>query len=123
MSENPKIRLMKRDELFKLKKLWKEQGSSLDPENLLTAAVAETEDERIIGVCGFELVPHLGPIYIQDGHRNQGIGSLLIGEIEKNLSQKPHTGYYTFPSNDASINLMKKLGLEKLPWEVWKREY
>lgn len=123
MSENLNYRLLKRDELFRLKRLWREQGSMLDPENLLTAAVAISEDEKIVSACGFELVPHLGPIYVNENLRRQGVASKLINLIEDQLSKKPHTGYYTFPSNNASQSLMSKLGLVKLPWEVWKREY
>ena len=118
------LRLLKRDELFKLRRFYKARGSPIDPsKQLLTAAIAETVDEHIVGFCGFELIPHVGPIEILPEFQKQGLGTSLYKLIESQLDKTPNTGYYTFPSNDASKALVKKLGLEKLPWEVWKREY
>lgn len=73
------LRLLKRDELFKLRKFYRNSGSKIDPvKQLLSAAVAETEDERIVGFCGFELVPHVGPIEILSEFQKTGTGYTII---------------------------------------------
>jgi len=123
MSENLNLRLIDRTELHKLRKFYKLEGSLRDPKGLFTAAVAELPDETIVGMLGFELIPHLGPLYVMPNYRNNGIAVQLYQAIEVELDKKPGTGYYTFPSNEASKRVMEKLGLTKLPWEVWKREF
>lgn len=124
MSEKPKLRLLAKDELQKLRSFYKSVGSTIDPrQQLLTAAVAQLPDETIVGFCGFELIPHVGPVQIIEPFRGQGLAVQLYELIEAQLDKKPHTGYYTFPSNDASKRVASKLGLTKLDWEIWKREY
>lgn len=123
MSENLKSRMLNRDELFKLKKFYKEFDCPSNLKNLFTASVVQTIDERIVGMLGFELVPHAGPLYIDPNYRGQGLAIQLYKTIESNISKEPGTGYYTFPSNEISIKIAQKLGLEKLPCEVWKREF
>jgi RimJ/RimL family protein N-acetyltransferase len=125
MLEKPKLRLLRREELHRLRSFYRKNGSPIDPhKQLLTAAVAELSDSTIVGFCGFELIPHAGPIEIVESYRGNGLGIELFQTIEKELDKYPHTGYYTFPSNDASKKLVEKLGLIKLEdWEVWKREY
>jgi hypothetical protein len=124
MLENPKFRLLNANELHKLKKFYKSaHATGLNPKSLVTAAVAELPDETIVGFLGFDFVPHAGPIEILEPYRHQGLGFQLYQTIEAALSKQPHTGYYTFPSTDGSKALAKKLGLVKLDWEIWKREY
>lgn len=124
MLENPKLRLLRREELFKLRRLFRANESKIDPaKQLLTAAVAELSDKTIVGMLGFELIPHSGPLFVSEAYRGNGIGVKLYEVIEAELNKTPGTGYYTFPSNDISIAIAKKLNLEKLPWEVWKREF
>lgn len=124
MSEKLNLRLLQRDELHKLKPFYRRNDSPINPSNqLLTAAVVELPDETIVGMLGFELIPHVGPIEILDPYKRMGLGTKLYQLIESQLGKNPHTGYYTFPSTDASKELVKKLGLIKMPWEVWKREY
>jgi RimJ/RimL family protein N-acetyltransferase len=124
MLENPKLRLLGKEELYKLKRFYREEGSKINPsQSLFTAAVAELEDETIVGMLGFELVPHVGPLFVRESYRGQGLAGRLYGIVEDQLDKRPGTGYYTFPSNDASRRVAEKLGLEKLNWDIWKREY
>jgi GNAT superfamily N-acetyltransferase len=123
MLENPKLRLLAKEELYKLKRFYKEEGSKADPRSLLTAAVAKLEDETIVGMLGFELVPHVGPLYVTAPFRGQGLAGRMYELIEEQLNKQPGTGYYTFPSTDASRRVAEKLGLEKLNWDIYKREY
>lgn len=123
MLENPRLRLLKRDELHRLKSFYKKVPGRNPTKELFTAAIAQLSDETIVGYCGFELVPHCGPIEIIESYRGQGLGIKLYEAIEAELDKKPGTGYYTFPSNDAAKALVRKLGLTKMDWEVWKREY
>lgn len=123
MLESPRLRLLTREELHRLKKFYKKAPGRNPVKELFSAAVAELSDETIVGYCGFELVPHCGPIEILPEYQHKGLGVKLYETIEAELDKKPGTGYYTFPSNDAAKALMKKMGLTKLDWEVWKREY
>jgi GNAT superfamily N-acetyltransferase len=123
MSENLRLRLLAKEELYKLKKFYREVNAPMN-RNLLTAAVAELPDETIVGMLGFELFPHAGPLLVLPDYRGNGLASQLYGVIEEQFNKEPGTGYYTFPSNDASRRVAEKLGLVKLQdWEVWKREY
>src|SRR5271154_4703283 len=118
MSENPKIRLLYKEELKRLRRFYRENNSPIDPtKQLLTAAVAELPDETLVGMLGFELIPHVGPLFVTESHRGNGLAVKLYQEIESHLDKHPGTGYYTFPSNDTSIHIASKLGLVKLPWE------
>lgn len=124
MSENLNIRLLQRQELYRLNKFYKLNESPIDPsKQLLTAAVAELDNRTIVGMLGFELVPHAGPLIVLEPWRGHGISQLLYAAIENELNKNKGTGYYTFPSNDASKHIAEKIGLIKLPWEVWKREF
>ena len=123
MLESPRLRLLQRDELHRLKKFYKKAGGRNPTKELFTAAVAQLSDDTIVGFCGFELVPHCGPIEIIPEYQHRGIGVELYKTIEEQLDKTPGTGYYTFPSNDAAKALVRKLGLTKMDWEVWKREY
>lgn len=123
MSENLKARMLQRDELFRLKKFYRMNDSKMNPEDLYSASVIETSDEKIVGMLGLELIPHAGPLYVLPEFRGHGLAVQLYRTIEANLTKKPRTGYYTFPSNDISKHIAQKLGLEKLPCEVWKREF
>jgi GNAT superfamily N-acetyltransferase len=123
MLESLRFRLMQRDELFRLKRIYRLNDSKLDPTDLLTAAVVENVDSTIVGVAGFELIPHVGPLWVDESLRGNGIAGKLFKVIEDELNKTKGTGYYSFPSNDISKRVMEKLGLEKLPVEVWKREF
>jgi ribosomal protein S18 acetylase RimI-like enzyme len=124
MLENLSAKMLKKDELYKLKRIYKLNESPRDPtKSLLSAAVIQLPDETIVGMLGFELIPHAGPLWVKPEFRRNGLAVALYQMIESQLSQNHGTGYYTFMSNDASKALAQKLGLEKLPWEVWKREY
>lgn len=120
---NLNYRLLRRDELFKLKKLYRKEGWLKNPNELLTAAVAELPDGMIVGTAGFELFPHIGHGVVLEQFRGNGIIEQCITTIEDLLDKKPGTSWITLASNEAAINVVKKLGLEKLPLEVWKREY
>lgn len=123
MLENPRLRLLAKEELHKLRPFFKRNGSQSDPRNFLSAAVAQLSDETIVGMLGFELIPHLGPLEVIEPYRGNGIAVQLYRTIEDQFTKVPGSGYYTFPSNDASRRVSEKLGLIKLDWEVWKREY
>lgn len=124
MLESLNTKLLNRDELYKLRRIYKINESLQDPtKTLLTAAVIETPDESIVGMLGFELFPHVGPLWVKPEFRRNGLATAMYDMIESQLDKKPGTGYYTFMSNEASVGVAKKLGLVKLPWEVWKREY
>ena len=124
MLENLSAKMLKKDELYKLKRIYKLNESPRDPtKSLLSAAVIQLPDETIVGMLGFELILHVGPLWVKPEFRRNGLAVALYQMIESQLSQNHGTGYYTFPGNEASIGVVKKLGLEKLPWEVWKREY
>jgi RimJ/RimL family protein N-acetyltransferase len=124
MLESLSARILKHDELHKLKKIYRLNESKQDPtKSLLTAAIIELPDETIVGMLGFELIPHIGPLWVKENFRRIGLATAMYQMLESQLDKTPGTGYYTFPSNDASMNVIKKLGLEKLPVEVWKREF
>lgn len=125
MLESPRLRLLGKEELRRIRPIFRSNGSNADPtKQLLAAAIAELSDETIVGMLGFELIPHCGPLIVNENYRGQGLASKLYGVIEDQFTKVKGSGYYTFPSNDASRRVAEKLGLEKLKdWEVWKREY
>jgi ribosomal protein S18 acetylase RimI-like enzyme len=70
----------------------------------------DIRDNIIVGRVAYHEVPHIGDIYVHEQYRNQNIASNLIKRIEQIVPE-----YYTFPSNDASRGLFRKLGLKELP--------
>lgn len=119
-------RILPLNQYHLVKKIFEDNGGRLpDPgEWSKNIIVTQTESGEIIAMAVYELVPHLGPIWVKEDLRRRGLCSRLIKYIEEAFtSGKKHTGYYMFPSTDISKALAKKLGLQKMDWEVWKREY
>jgi len=121
--EDLKIRYLSKEELYKLKTIFKQQGASIDPRTMLSAAVAELPDETIVGFLGLDLVPHAGPLFVEEKYRGHGLSYEFYNMIDKLMNKDKGTGFYTFPSTDASKHIVSKLGLEKMNWEIWKKEY
>lgn len=118
-----KLKIISGLELARLKPIFEKQGSSYDPKNLLLSAVTELPNGEIIGCIGLEIINHVGAVFVEESFRNQGIATDLYKFLELNLPHVKGTGYYTFPSTDISKKIALKLGLTKLDWEVWRREY
>jgi len=126
MSENLDIHLLPKLQWGRLRKIYKENNARISPcsPNIVTHVVAQLPDETIVGSLSLELIPHAGGLWIAEPFRGQGVAVKLYKEIEnKVLTQVSNSGYYTFPSNPTAVRVMEKLGLEKMPWEVWRRSY
>lgn len=81
--------------------------------------VAEA-DGRIVGMCGVNLVAHVGPLWVAEEFRRRRIGTDLAkaaGELVRELGGK---GYLMFPSNERSVAIAEKLGLKKMSWQVYE---
>jgi RimJ/RimL family protein N-acetyltransferase len=97
-------------------------GGEVPSADLKTAVVAEFEG-KIIGLTGIDLVVHAGPRWVAPHWRRRGIALEMGRKVDEVLKAGGAEGYLVFPSNPASEGLCQRLGLEKLPWSVYKRMF
>ena len=122
-SESLKLRLLQHDEFFKLRRIFRKMGSFQDPRQLLIAAVAESDDHRIVGVRAAGTILHAGPIFVDEELRNQGLCTRLHEFLDNHLIENNVNAYYTNPTSESAIHLCEKLGMKELPGKFFERRF
>ncbi len=80
------------------------------------------EDTELIGFFGFSLLPHLGPMWVQQEHRT-GAASLGMAErMAAFMFEVNARGALMVADNPATERMALKFGLERVmsPVFVWK---
>jgi ribosomal protein S18 acetylase RimI-like enzyme len=102
------VRLSRSDQPHEIKKKLKQ-----DPDLFLVAELGDVLIGAVLG--GYDgrrgLVYHLA---VSDGHRKQGIGKMLMQELEDRLRSKGCLKYYLLVTkgNKDALNFYKKIGCE-----------
>ena len=102
-------------------KIYHKEGGCLN-DTTMAIAVGRYNGE-IVALQGLDFIPHGGPLWIHPDFRGQGIYRPLNAMFETLFNKIRGSGYFMFPSNNKSKSICKKLGLTKMDWEVWKREF
>jgi len=102
--------------------IYHSQGDTLPPAEQNRVIVSESAG-RIVGMCGLNLVAHVGPLWVDPEFRNQGIAHKLTASAEALIRDLGGKGYLMFPSNAASVRVAEKMGLDLADWKVYRREF
>lgn len=111
-----------REQWHRLKPVYEEQGDSLPAAEQNTAVVAE-DGGSIIAMCGVNLIAHLGPLWVASQWRGRGISDKVAAGADQLIRELGAKGYLMFPSNKGAAAVAQRLGLERMTWEVYRREF
>ena len=106
----------------KLEPIYQSQGDTLPSAEQNRVIVAESGG-GIVGMCGVNLVAHIGPLWVAPEFRGNGMGQAMTQAAEDLIKQLGGKGYLMFPSNRASSRVAEKMGLEQMSWKVFRREF
>ena len=89
-----------------------------------SAAVAEDEGGRIIGVLFLQIALHLEPLAIDPGHRGK-VNFLRLAEtldqaVEASANGEP-VEYFTFTPDKRIAKMCKMNGMRQKPVRVWSK--
>lgn len=83
-------------------------------------AVALDDDGCVIGFQCLQTVINMGPGWVIENMRQQGVMDGLIEILEKSLP--PGTTYYMIPSNPISEKVAQKYGKERADLKIFERQ-
>lgn len=83
-------------------------------------AVALDDDNNVIGFQCLQNVINMGPGWVTETMRQQGVMDGLIEILEKSLP--PETTYYMIPSNPISEKVAQKYGKERTDLKIFERQ-
>jgi len=106
----------------RLAPIYLSQGDVLPSAEQNRAIIAE-ENGKIVGMCGINLVAHVGPLWVDPDRRGQGLAHGMTQAAEDLIRKLGGRGYLMFPSNEASRRVTEKMGLEAVDWKVYRREF
>lgn len=115
------FRFLRPEEWHLLDHVWGDEQIHPTPDQYL-AAVAMDEGKVVALQC-IGLIPHGGPLWVDEKYRGQALWKPVNQLLEMVLSKIPGSGYYMLPSNRRAERVCEKLGLKKLPWSIFRREF
>ncbi len=80
--------------------------------------IRASEGDQTIGHLGVDLFVHAGPIWIHRDYRRAGVAKALYRHLEENCDSQ----FFTFPSNEAAIALMRSLNYIEHPYKLFERK-
>lgn len=103
---------------------WERLEGLVEPEFLpasdaATAAVCETDQGVIVGVLFLQLQLHMEPLIIDD---NRVDFRRLVTVLDDAVSDRHGLAYYAFTQDTNVARMAEIVGMEKLPYEVWRKE-
>ena len=115
--QNMTYRLLTPDEWPKLEPLFGDEPLPVPQTSVV--AIAENEDDEILGVFVLQLQWHLEPLII----KNPKVNFLRLKEVLDN-QLRPHGKccYYSFVDDARVAKMAERAGLRAQPWLVFKGE-
>lgn len=109
---------LKGEELAAVESTIAERGwMSLNPAT--SRVVAAEENSKLIGFFVFQVVPHTGPIYVNEAYRGHGVAERMTEMMIEFLRSVNCRGFIALPENKHSEALCKSYGLVKLDYPVY----
>ncbi len=115
------IRVLEPQEWDKLKPIFTEFNAPIPQPSVATAVIAENEAGEIVGLLMLQLVLHSEPLWIRADQQHNGLWRDLHREMEAQFSKTGGT-YYAFSPRGGIAKMTEEVGMEKLPWSVYKKE-
>lgn len=80
------------------------------------------EGPEMLGFFGFSLIPHIGPLWCDQDHRNGSVSLGLAEEMAKFMFEVQARGALMIADNPATERMAQKFGLERVtsPVFIWK---
>lgn len=110
------------DEWERLRHIYEEQGVPLPPADSNLAVIAEANGE-VVGLCGINMVIHMGPLWVDPAWRGQGVSDGIAAEADRMIRSMGASGYLMFPSNKGSAGVAERLALEPTGCQVFQRKF
>lgn len=110
------------EEWNRLRHIYESHGDVLPSSESASAFVAEV-DGKIIGMVGINLVAHIGPLFVEQEHREQGIATELVNQAKSFLKENGAHGCVMFPSNARSEKVAMKAGLRDMNCKLFGKEF
>ena len=115
------IRVLAAEEWDKLKPIFAEYTAPVPRPEVATAIVAENEAGEIVGLLMLQLTLHAEPLWIRGDQQHNGLWRDLHHEMEVQFAKTGGT-YYAFAPRGGMAKITEAVGMEKLPWIVYKKE-
>ncbi len=112
-------RWLKKEEWGRIAAIFREHDVEPPSEEISIVAVAE-ENGRIVGLLPLQLVAHAEPLWIAPGHEGKVSWKRLLAMIDAGV-RKTVTQYYIFSPDSRIARMCELVGLERLPWSVFRR--
>ncbi len=114
------IREIEPQEWERLAPIYEANGDRLPPTGANRVVVAEVNGE-IVGMCGLNLIAHVGPLWVHEDFRGFGVAGAVASKAGSLAVELGGAGYFMFPSTLASVKVVEKLGLKERAWKVFER--
>ncbi len=116
------IREIEPQEWERLAPVYEVNGDRLPPTASSRVFIAECEG-KIVGMCGLNVIAHVGPLWVDPEYRGRGIAELVVSKADDAVLDCGGIGYFMFPSTPESVKVVEKLGLSKRAWSVYERNF
>lgn len=105
-----------------LEPIFQEYGGDLPDPNLSAIRVARNDEGRIVGFAVLQLIPHLEPMFIEEGYRAKVNWREFQTAIEGLFDKDRGGSYYIFPSDERIAKLCKRGGMVEVETKAWRRD-
>ena len=121
-----KYRLLEPEEWGKLGKMFEIYKQTPPPPELATVAVAEDDNGELAGCLVLQLVLHMEPLVIQNPRANflrlQAVLEKSLSDGLRELAPDEKVEYYCFSETEKVSRMAELMGLQKMPYKIWRKE-
>lgn len=121
---NIKLRLLNEDEFYRedLVSIFKSNGSIVPDSRAARILIAETNEGKLIGLYTMQPQLHAEPMWIDEEYKDTLLCIKLGRELLNLYNGIKGLVIYTFSPNNKTGSLLKRLGFNKLNYEVYSKE-